>query len=622
MSNKDYTYSFSYTIPPLDKNKPKASDLYAFGIHREYQLPGERTLLYDPLSGKSAVVSNEVLYALRFCNIFRTLDAHIEELIRRIPALAEDINDARRVLSTLIEKGILISARTVLEKLTARDRQPTETAVRTIFCISTCDRPDSLARLLESLRSNWRSPKDIPFYVIDDSRLPRNQQRNQKLVLEHTNNNISMLQYFGPQEQKQYLGQLKKQLPHLSSELDFLLGRFQETNFPSYGRSRNWSLVLGAGARVVQLDDDILFQACRHPSSVSELHFTLAPRHADFYHNREELETLYLRETPDPAEGELLSVLGVSVSEILSKYAPNPSSPELLKSMASSEASSMGADSRILVASCGYLGDPGTKSSDWLYLLDSASRKRLTLSRESYDLARTKRNVWIGSNSYNLVARYSLMSGLTGLANNEILPPYFPLFRNEDYLFGNLIKFLHPHSMLMDMPWAIPHIPATHRRWENSHEPRPIRQGIQDFLADYLQPFGQQLTLNSPSERLRALSWRIMELADTPQSDIKNILRQSILALRTQHIRQIQNKIENSPDAPDFWKKDAERLIAVNERGLMGDLNELPTELENIPSPLEFAKTVLKKYSMALAAWEEIRETAAETNTTKDSLDS
>ena len=74
----------------------------------------------------------------------------------------------------------------------------------------------------------------------------------------------------------------------------------------------------------------------------------------------------------------------------------------------------------------------------------------------------------------NFCPRFVLLSQMTGVDNRELLPPYFPLFRNEDFLFGENLQFLHPNSLMVDFPWALPHLPLEERQWDRDSINRPI----------------------------------------------------------------------------------------------------------------------------------------------------
>ena len=59
------------------------------------------------------------------------------------------------------------------------------------------------------------------------------------------------------------------------------------------------------------------------------------------------------------------------------------------------------------------------------------------------------------------------MSQITGFDNREMLPPYLPIMRGEDRLFGCMLDFIFPSVITLDYPWAIPHLPLPERRWRN-----------------------------------------------------------------------------------------------------------------------------------------------------------
>ena len=99
-----YNFSFSYTESPETAPAPAAADLIMFDDCQEYQLPGDHVLVRSKRTGVQSVVTNDVLYALRFCSSFRTLDDHlasrslVSELLgkeQRLALLLEVLVDPR-----------------------------------------------------------------------------------------------------------------------------------------------------------------------------------------------------------------------------------------------------------------------------------------------------------------------------------------------------------------------------------------------------------------------------------------------------------------------------------------------------------------------------------------------
>jgi hypothetical protein len=106
------------------------------------------------------------------------------------------------------------------------------------------------------------------------------------------------------------------------------------------------------------------------------------------------------------------------------------------------------ADSPVLITQCGTVGDPGTSSTAWIYELDPDSTQRVLASPGGLEGALNNRYYWLGHSrpGFNKLA---VISQMTGLDNSALLPPYFPVFRGEDALFGAMVEHIHPQSAVL-----------------------------------------------------------------------------------------------------------------------------------------------------------------------------
>src|ERR1700748_13488 len=124
-------------------------------------------------TGEPHVMTFQVLQAIDLCREFRTLDDHVTRIQSTIACLVGKKDAVRRVLESLITRGLLVSAQIFVERLT---QTPAAVAadLRAVF-IRACDRPQSLSRLLKSLTDYERTHQAGRRYVLlDDSGLAAN----------------------------------------------------------------------------------------------------------------------------------------------------------------------------------------------------------------------------------------------------------------------------------------------------------------------------------------------------------------------------------------------------------------------------------------------------------------
>ncbi|HID44874.1 MAG TPA: hypothetical protein EYP34_03855, partial [Chromatiaceae bacterium] len=327
-----HNYSFSYNLTPAPAAE-KEDELIAFDDCLEFPLPGQRVLIRSKHSDKQAIVTQDVAYSLRLRQTFRSLPEHILHVAQHIPELAEEPQDIRQVLQSIRQAGLMLSARDKAQSLRpAAEFQPVAQSL--CFCILTCDRSASLSRLLDSMATTHSFDANNRYYVIDDSREQRNREHNRQLCRKFSAAQNLDLKYFGTEAQDQLLMQLKTTLPEHAKGLDFLLGRYpDDPTIASYGRSRNWGLLLGAGRKLLLIDDDILFQRVEPPQPGVGINFSSQSRGAAFFRSDDEWRALYNTDTADPSANALTTVLGTSLEESLQLFAIDALSQNALRDL-------------------------------------------------------------------------------------------------------------------------------------------------------------------------------------------------------------------------------------------------------------------------------------------------
>jgi hypothetical protein len=136
-----------------------------------------------------------------------------------------------------------------------------------IACITTCDRPQPLQRLLQGLPASAGAGPRIRYLVIDDSRRTDNRRRNQEIVAACAAEGRCAIRYLGIAEQQRFIEGLVDVLPQREAAIRFLLEAVPDGTLVSHGRTRNLALLFTVGKPLLFLDDDILPQSFAPPAS-------------------------------------------------------------------------------------------------------------------------------------------------------------------------------------------------------------------------------------------------------------------------------------------------------------------------------------------------------------------
>jgi hypothetical protein len=607
-------FSVGMSVNPTSTFKP-LPDWVAFDLCHAYSIPGGNVLLHNTRNDKRQVVKPELYASLQLCSQFKTLDQHTAAIIELNPEMQGQQADISKVLQQMVNSGIMLSAKSVCDKLRIKDAIETEALEDTapIVAILTWERPQALERLLESIASNCDTAGIHRLYVIDDSRKTENISQNQAITEQFASRVSSSLHYFGRTEQQSLLGQLKKQLPEHESAIRFLIDPTRWADHWSTGLARNLALLLSCGRRLVMLDDDVICDVYDPPRQKPDISFSDSPREAEFYENEPEWAHLQQPINPDPISRHM-QCLGLTVPQALNKLGQNHLKPAGLANATALELSELQLDSAILTTECGSLGCPGTGNNTWLPDMAPASLKRMLTSGEKTTQALVSRKVWSGRNRPHFAPRAN-MSQITGFDNRQMLPPYLPIMRGQDRLFGNMLDFIFPLSVTLDYPWAVPHSPMPERQWQDRDLNFKSVGTFPGFFVEKVIETKSACQAESAVDRLSFLATWFSDLAATNTDSLRSIYRDSRLRSDSARLQHLADLLATTQSAPVNWQNFLRN--GISQLNSQVDLTSREDfETKGWPTGMEgdeligFWKDVWGDFATSLNAWPQIRSAA------------
>ncbi len=594
--------SINYRFQATD-SQTQVEPLYALANCSSVTLPGHQALLLDPRRGTRLVVTRDVAIALEFCSEFKSLPEHAAALVARMPELGGNTADVLRVLTGVRDAGLMIAAAEICERINQTADQTQHPAPARVF-INTCDRPDCLQRLLESL-----PPQILPdldrLYVIDNSRNDDNLECNAQLVQTFNAQHGSDLRYMGPGQQRQLLRELSEALPALRPQIRFLLDARQWEDQPSYGLSRNLCLLLSSGYRCVMLDDDVTCQRYIPADARAGIRFASPQRETRLEPRAETLPEGFVQDDSDPITAHL-SCLGLTLGASLPLLGSERVVEQNLHGLAVREANDLSAGSRVMLTESGSLGDHGANDNSWMLYLETDQFSRLAEYPGGVSAALHSRWGWVGQ-SVATISRQGSISQVTGVDNTVLLPPYVPVFRGEDQLFGYMFNYLHPDSLALQYPWAVPHLPPGERSGKLESAASGAGIGLLcRYLADQLPENGGDC-----DTRLKLLADVIAAASRASDGQLVAIYRDSMAEYQAGSIRQLAEQL----DGVDGLAPELAEVLHESTGELYNSLQQIDGPEQLFTSAdrerlLSKARELLRDYARALRAWPSIRETA------------
>jgi hypothetical protein len=201
-------FEFNFGEQHLTPQQSRDNTLYASVDGIAQQLDKDELVFMDYETGQNHVMTVQVLQAMGLTQQFRPLHEHIQHIATAIPALKNQHQAIQKVLQFLIDKQLIISADDWLAELRQSEDKQSQ-APYAGMVVRTCDRPEQLNRLLDSLNSYQQQHRSRhPVLVFDDSRQADSRRANEKICQKAAVH----VTYHGESWQKQFIVMLQKRM--------------------------------------------------------------------------------------------------------------------------------------------------------------------------------------------------------------------------------------------------------------------------------------------------------------------------------------------------------------------------------------------------------------------------
>jgi hypothetical protein len=572
-------------VPPALKLPPKpetGAPLFASEDGIVASLSSQECIFIVRRTGEPHVMTFQVLQAMDLCREFRTLEDHTTRIQSTIAGLVGKKDAVKRVLESLIQRGLLLSDQSFVDRLTHAPAAATAD-LRAVF-IRACDRPQSLSRLLKSLTEYERAHQAGRRYVLlDDSGLTANINEQRDLLREFARTTGCKTSYVGRAERAKLIERLGKAHPQAKATAARLLERDAHPHAQRFGGGRGWNLalLLSAGARMALLDDDLVLPLRRPDFARDGLNPNPdALACARFPANMEEAFAFGDEVSTDPFALHMESCGQNLGAVIQSRY---PLDRGSLRGMNLGRLDTLNEKARIIATQCGSYGSSRTETALWLYQLDPESRAQFWAERGAYQRNTEVQHVWHTVPQARVMSMVNFTPFLVD--NSRMLPCTNPVGRGEDGYAGALMRFCYPDTLALDVPEAIGHLQESSRKRSDktlaASLPR-VNHYMRDFVARQFGLFNAA----DPAKRLPFLGGVMRDLAQASETDRVKHLREYLSFVRADLIDRIQHQIEGVPDAPVYWTADARAIVQSNAKELLA---KSPPRLGDWPEDLDVA---------------------------------
>lgn len=264
---------------------------------------------------------------------------------------------------------------------------------------------------------------------------------------------------------------------------------------------------------------------------------------------------------------------------------------------------------RIVLTHAGLAGDSGMSGASGLHFLAGPSRERMLATEKSYRDALSSRQIIRVPRVLSIGHGLLCMSTCIGLDGRQMLPPFLPVFRNSDGLFGYMLRLLFEDKYVAYLPFAVEHYPIGSRTYGAGAADDFINVFDSAILWECIREIASTLQRTpTPCARLRIVGEHLNDIGTVSPAVFTDYLRRIRIRVASERIAFCRDQLLRYGNTPLYWA---------------GGVRSLQEEIENTvqrgacavssstaPENAEIMQKVIAKYGNLLQAWPIIWEAA------------
>ena len=499
------------------------------------------TLVLDRRNNRVCELDALAGRVLSCCHGMKTPEAHATAAWQA--GTTADPSTMRRAVEQLVELGLL--RRGAARPSGAGTGASASPAPVSTVAIITADRPQSVERCLRSVIGHATTFGHTPrVVVVDGSRtLADATAAAVGRVGKATGGKVT---YVGRSEAGVLRHMLARHVPESVLRFGLTPG--------SIGSNRNLASLLTAGTRVLMVDDDVLCEPWALEGHDDTVTFGghVDTREWRFFPTRSAALAAATRVDADlfSAHGRLL---GRSLDDIVgSSHAPmdlGDACTHLLRAMAER------GESRVRATLTGVAGDSARYCAHRLLLCPGTIREILMSDRAAFESALTSREVHHIARRTIVTHDSTCVTYCLGLENDHMTPPFMPVGRSEDTVFGAMLGFIDAAALFAHLPYGIVHDsdrPSTYQSNDRLLSARQTR--VSEFLLAMMAVIAPATFSTSAADRLKHLGRGLMDIGEQDVDEFANLVRETALMLRCRPLAQLDSAMAVDSRWPDHWR--------------------------------------------------------------------
>lgn len=323
----------------------------------------------------------------------------------------------------------------------------------------------------------------------------------------------------------------------------------------SIGSNRNVAVLLSAGSGVVMLDDDVVCTAWEPEGALTNVSIAGHGecRSWQFFEDRRAATSVDLVDRDIAAAHE--SLLGANLWDF------GGSLPDMRSACGHLTGTVVHRDAvRVAATFAGLAGDSARYCSHRVLLLSGDVRNVLMSDEAQLASALKSREVRRVALRPTITHDSSCMSYCMGLANLEVVPPFFPGIRGEDTVFGAVLAASDPDAVFGHLPLGVLHLSNRSAAYGTSAAISARQTRMADWHVALLAMAPMNGSVGRCSRLERLARW-YRDLGQMPHAQFAEIAIEGLLAQRARELNILE--VSLAQNGSHLWREEVSGYITA-----------------------------------------------------------
>jgi hypothetical protein len=199
----------------------------------------------------------------------------------------------------------------------------------------------------------------------------------------------------------------------------------------------------------------------------------------------------------------------------------------------------------------------------------------------------------------------------------ELLPPFFPVQRNTDGIFGVTLRSTIGGACIAHLPWMLEHAPEDARIIPGDALTRfAAYSRLQDIVLASIHSFPAVASGgggHDPSARMTALGEHLRAVGSLENQDFLKFIRPWVWRIKASFIAALEEDLAAHSNQPVYWAADVRRFLESLREAVATDAYIVPEDLPSADGDQEqrdLTRRLVRRFGDLLVWWPAIFDRA------------